>query len=438
MSLRLPVLLVMAVAAACLAAPASASAYGRYVSFGDSSSTGSGLGAQKAGSLEFCYQTDLGYPTLVANALGISDFVPRNCSASWINDLTTSQDYPAEGIPYAPPQFNWLTANTAIGSITMGVNDQNGFSNVKNTCFQASTPSATPCADAFVHGGVNQLVENTKTMGHDLGVAIDRFYELAPNATLFVVGYPRLIPPDGAGCWGKTNVSIADAPVVDAWQQAVANQQRSAAAEHGAVYVDMYEYSAGHDGCQSNAAIRWSNPDSQAQSTGWNDHPTLAGEQAMAARMVSMIDTPRPPRPNNGNPDGSKQSLKVTLASTRVQPVKSDLAPFTLSRPKSRGAKLKVTLAKAGAVDFTIDRVKSGRIKNGKCRTMSKRAGKGRKTCSIYVKATGAVRLSLGTGSSVVYVTGRSASGRLASGTYRVRAATGSLVSKTGRFTLTR
>lgn len=436
MTLRLPVLVFAAAVAVCFAAPAGAGAYGRYVSFGDSSSTGSGLGAQKSGSVALCYQTDKGYPTLVANALGISDFVPRNCSAAWINDLTTPQK-DQFGNDFVPPQFDWLTAGTAIGSLSMGDNDENGFANVQ-TCFQDSPGNiaATPCKDAFVHGGVNQLVDNTKTMAYDLGLAIDRFYELAPNATLFIVGYPRLTPPDGANCWGKTNISPGDAPVVDAWQQAVAYQQQTVAAQHGAVYVDMYEYSAGHDGCQPNAADRWSNPDILTGPTGWNNHPTEAGEAAMAARMVSMIDTPRPPRPRS--PEAAKQSLTVKLATSRVRAVKSDLAPFTRVRPAARGAKLKVTLSKAGQVNFALDRVKSGRIKNGKCRSMSRRAGRGRKACSIYVRATGTVGLSLGAGTSIVYVTGRSASKRLAAGRYRVRATTGGLIAKSGRFTLKR
>lgn len=438
MSLRLPVLLLAAAAAVCLAAPAGAgAAYGRYVSFGDSSSTGSGLGSQKAGSLQYCYQTDSGYPTLVANALGVADFVPRNCSAAWINDLTTTQSLYPSG--EAPPQFSSLNGSEQIASLSMGDNDENGFANVQ-TCFQDSpgNTSATPCKNAFVSGGVNQLVENTKVMGQDLAAAIDRFYELAPDAKLFIVGYPRLIPPDGANCWGKTNISAADAPVVDAWQQAVANQQKTVAAEHGAIYVDMYDYSAGHDGCQNNAADRWSNPDILTGPTGWNNHPTLAGEQAMAARMISMIDTPRPSKPGGGGSGTSGQTLKVTLASSRVRAVSSELAPFTLKKPASHGAKVKVTLAKAGEVDFVLDRVKSGRIKNGKCRSMSRSAGKGRKACSIYVRATGPVRLALGAGTSVAYVTGRSASKRLAAGRYRVRATAGSLIAKSGRFTLTR
>jgi hypothetical protein len=441
MSLRLPVLLLAAAVAVCLAAPTGAgAAYGRYVSFGDSSSTGSGLGTQKPDSLQYCYQTDYGYPTIVANALGVADFVPRNCSGAWMNDLTTTQDYPTEGIPYAPPQFDSLNGNEQIASLSMGDNDEDGFANVQ-TCFQdpPGNPAATPCRNAFVHGGVNQLVENTKTMGYDLGLAIDRFYELAPDATLFIVGYPRLTPPDGADCWGRTNISPGDAPVVDAWQQAVAAQQQAAAAAHGAVYVDMYEYSAGHDGCQPDAADRWSNPDILTGPTGWSNHPTLAGEQAMAARMVSMINTPRPPRPTSPpKPGVEQQNLSIRLGSTRLRPVAAKLKPFTLVRPRARGARLRVTLARAGVVEFVLERAKAGRVRNGKCRSMNRRAGRGRKACTLYVRATRPVGISLPAGTSTVYVTGRVAAKRLRPGKYRVRGLTGGHVARSKRISLVR
>lgn len=404
----------------------------------------------------------------------------------------------------------------------MGANDENGFSNVVNTCFQGSpgNPSATPCADAFVHAGVNQLVENAKVMGYDLGQAIDQFHALAPNATLYIVGYPRIIPPDGAGCWGVTNVSAGDVPVVDAWQQAVANEQKAAAAGHGAIYVDMYEASAGHDGCQSLAADRWTNPQSQALSTGWNNHPTLAGEQAMAAALVTAVNTPPDPTGPTGpidptgptgpidptgptgpvdptgptgpidptgptgpidptgptgpvdptgptgpvdptgptgpvDPTGETgstgsvppivtppvpfptQRLSVALSSTRVRPTSAG-APFTLAKPRSRGARLAVTLGVAADVEFALDRARTGRLSNGRCRKVTGPAGKRLKPCTFFSRATGSTRLALAAGETNVYLTARTGSKSLSPGRYRVRAAAGPLVATSKTFSIKR
>ncbi|MFT4049728.1 MAG: SGNH/GDSL hydrolase family protein [Solirubrobacterales bacterium] len=454
---------------ACLAcAPASAE-IGRYVSFGDSSSTGSGLGAEKAGSISLCYQTDYGYPTLVANELGIADFEPRNCSGSWVNDLTTTQDYP-EGTPFAPAQFDSLNGSEEIVSISMGDNDQNAYSDVVTYCFQASPgdPDATPCRDKFVSGGSNSLVTRTAVTAYDLGVAIDHLHQRSPAATVFIVGYPRLTPPDGAGCWGKTNISAADAAVVDEWQQAVADQQASVAALHHAVYVDMYESSAGHDGCQDNAADRWSNPQSQAMSVGWNNHPTLAGEQAMAQALITAINTPRDPDPTgetgptgstggtvptgdtgptgetgstgstgstggtgsggsgSDTPSPSIDSPATPLAILGLSPrtVRRSVrgSAFVSSASVKGAAKLRLALGGTAFVRLGLERRTTGRKVRGDCVAKTK-SNRKRTSCTRWVSAAKSVTWLLAAGENSLYLLPRRGGRKLAVGTYRVSAA---------------
>jgi hypothetical protein len=189
-------------------------------------------------------------------------------------------------------------------------------------------------------------------MGYGLGVAIDQIHSISPNARVFIVGYPRLIPPNGAGCWGKTNISSVDAPIFDIWQRSIAEVQKSMAEAHDADYVDMYEASAGHDGCQSSG--QWTNPDLNANP---NDHPTLAGMQAMAQRLITAINTPKA---SKGGTGANGQTISLVFTARKVRAASAPLAPVVGNAPSKHGAKFSVTLKNAADVDFFVDRAKPG------------------------------------------------------------------------------
>ncbi|MGH2960456.1 MAG: hypothetical protein ACRDKE_12680, partial [Solirubrobacterales bacterium] len=113
------------------------SAAGRYVAFGDSGTTGSGLGAQSPGSRDLCYQTDNSYPVYLKSALAFSDFATAACSAAWTNDLTTSQSlYNPTLMAFtdtAPPQFDALLGTETLITISIGDNDS-GYGDIVSTC----------------------------------------------------------------------------------------------------------------------------------------------------------------------------------------------------------------------------------------------------------------------------------------------------------------
>lgn len=424
--LALLAIAISAIGLLAFGAAGSRAATGRYVALGDSNSNGVGLGATDPGSIPNCYRTVNGYPSLVASALGFSDFATAGCSSAAVNDFTTTQDLYPSGV--APPQFDLLNGTETVVSITIGGNDA-GFGYVKGNCFQPSpgSTSATPCRDNYGSDGTT-LKTYATNMGYGLGVAIDQIHSISPNARVFIVGYPRLIPPNGAGCWGKTNISSLDAPIFDIWQRSIAEVQKSMAEAHDADYVDMYEASAGHDGCQPSG--QWTNPDLNANP---NDHPTLAGMQAMAQRLITAINTPKA---SKGGTGANGQTISLVFTARKVRAASAPLAPVVGNAPSKHGAKFSVTLKNAADVDFFVDRAKPGRLKGGKCRSMSSSAGKGRKACTLYVHAASTTKLTLPAGDSTVYFTGRSGAKRLKSGKYRVRAVTSGLSVKTPTFSL--
>lgn len=433
----------------CALGAVRADAAGRYVAFGDSNSTGSGLHPDTVpGSPPLCYQTQNSYPTFVASTLGFSDFASATCAAAGIREFTLSQPlYNGSWTPsaYAPPQFDKLNGTETLVSITIGGNDS-GYGTYAAACLENTNPSATPCKDNYVSNGVNALVESARNgITNRLGAAIDQIHTISPNAEVWVIGYPRMTPVDVSNCPGKIGISSGDAPVFNAWQVAINDFARAETEAHDAYYVDVFTPSEGHDGCQSNTADRWSNPGQAATTSGWSLHPTLNGQTAMASLFIDALNSPRPIRPAKPGPGGKLptpigQTLDIALRSKskKVRSVTSSLAPMTRTAPKRHGAKLAVTLARSATVEFLIDRAKPGRIKNRKCRSMSRRAGKGRKACTRYVRVKSKVSLALPGGTSNVYFTGRAGGKRLSEGKYRLRAVLGTLSAKTPTFKLSR
>jgi hypothetical protein len=129
--------------------------------------------------------------------------------------------------------------------------------------------------------------------------------------------------------------------------------------------------------------------------------------------------------------------MSVDFNAKKVRAATALLAPFTSAAPKKYGAKVSVTLARSGSVEFFVDRVKPGHVKNGRCRSLSARASKGRAACKRYMSFQSRTTIELPGGTSAVYFTGRMAGKQLDAGKYRLRAAVGSLTAKTRVFSLT-
>ncbi|MBJ7353990.1 MAG: SGNH/GDSL hydrolase family protein [Thermoleophilaceae bacterium] len=428
-----PALALIALAVAAIA-PVDAGAAGRYVAFGDSNATGSGLDGSNTQAP--CYRTQNSYPEFIAAALARSDFESAACSGAGITEFTN----PFTAVGDVAPQFDSLHGSETLVTITIGANDS-GYGVYKDACLKNPNLNTTPCKDQYVANGVNSLVTSARNaLTNRLGPAIDEIHRRAPMAEVWVIGYARLIPVDVTNCPGRIEVSAGDAPVFNAWQVAVNDYARAETESHDAYYVDVFTPSAGHDGCQSDPAARWTNPkfDAMPANAGWDFHPTLAGESAMYQLFIDAFNSPRPIRPPRGGnattPIG--QTLSIRFGAKKVRPVTAKVAPITSSAPSRYGAKLGVTLARSGTVQFLIERAKPGHVKNGKCRALSKRASNGRKACTRYLRLSSKVTLSLPGGSSTVYFTGRADGKRLSAGRYRLRAELGSLSAKTRTFLL--
>jgi hypothetical protein len=231
--------------------PAAAGAAGiSYVAMGDSYTSAPGVLPYVPAAPPECGQSELNYPHLVAGALKLS-LTDVSCGGAKTENFTIAQ-YPAQ-----PPQFDALSASTEVVSLGMGGNDHNVFETLLVGCTEAGAfhkLQKAPCKKQFA-AFVKKSVEEDKV---PFETALKEIHTLAPNAKVFVVGYPDITPATGT-CPGFEFWREGDLQ----WFRKVtksgdANLKREARA-NGAIFVDTFKPSEGHDACGP-VGTRWIEP----------------------------------------------------------------------------------------------------------------------------------------------------------------------------------
>jgi lysophospholipase L1-like esterase len=259
----------------------------RYVALGDSYTAGPLIPLQRNDEQMplGCLQSDHNYPHLVAPELDLPQFEDASCSGAQTNDMTGAQE--VEGGTNAP-QFDRLTAQTQVVTIGIGGNDI-GFSDIAITCGRGGIedPFGTPCQDAFVVDGVDTVAVRLEEMAQDLAATLDGIHTRAPEATVFVVGYPSILPDAGLGCYPIMPIAPGDLDYVRSIPKRLNATIRAVATLSGDVYVDTETPSLGHDACQL-PTVKWVEPVVPTEAAA-PVHPNAAGEAGMAAAVLAAM-----------------------------------------------------------------------------------------------------------------------------------------------------
>ncbi|GAA1672337.1 SGNH family lipase [Glycomyces endophyticus] len=215
----------LAASSALVLTPAAAEAAPRaldYAALGDSYSSGTGAGSYAD---EECLRSDLAYPRLLANGLG-ADLAFAACSGA------TSADLLAE-------QLGVLDERTDLVTVTIGGNDI-GWTEAVAACL-------TPLADC-----TDEIEASEALVRGELPGLLDGVYgaiaERAPDAEVYVLGYPRLFN-ERRTCGALHQPSLAEQVRMNQAADVLADVLAVAAAEHGFAYVDVRESFAGHAVC---------------------------------------------------------------------------------------------------------------------------------------------------------------------------------------------
>ena len=266
----------------------------KYVAMGDSFSSGEGNPPFELGtdtSDNKCHRSSQAYPRLLQNDpdldLGSMAFVA--CSGAKTSDVLNGSS--GEGNWGEGAQTDVLSEDTEIVTITIGGNDI-GFKELTTECI------ASTC-DEFTTVYQNSMNSISNTLPSKLDGVFSAILAHAPNAEVYVAGYPVVIPympidaPYNEVCssfigeypntWGDAraayNVVIS---LNDAIQDAVSRQ--SSTRLH---YVDVENGAfEGHDGCSEDSYFEYLHFPFEQEYTA---HPNQSGHQAYYVNMKEVI-----------------------------------------------------------------------------------------------------------------------------------------------------
>lgn len=273
----------------------SAPSKGPYVAMGDSYTAGPGI-TDPTGTPAGCDRSTGTYPALVAAELGIKagDFRDVSCSGATTTDLTAAQK---TDNGTNSPQLRALSSDTRLVTIGIGGNDI-GFSSMIERCVGMGAlyrltgngkyfTEDAPCAREYVNGDSDKVKQKITTAGERLTRVLTEVRRRAPEARVYVVSYPAILPSDSADCGRDMSLAPGDVTFLREKEQQLNTMLRQRASEAGVGYVDTYTPSADHNACTAKST-RWIEP-LVPENPAAPVHPNARGERGMADAVLRTI-----------------------------------------------------------------------------------------------------------------------------------------------------
>jgi lysophospholipase L1-like esterase len=268
------------VASVAISGSASAApSFGKYVALGDSYAAVGSLD-NVHGDPVGCFRATDNYPSGVAARLGVGTFVDASCGGARTVHMTQPQS--VTGGDNAP-QFDALTPDTSLVTVSISGNDI-GFSDITKTCAEKSfgDPFGSPCKDHFTEGGTDQLAERINAAAGPVDAVLDGIHERAPQATVVVVGYLRILPPS-EGCWPVVPFARGDVPYFDGVEHQLNSMLAAQAAANNATFVNPDVL--GHDVCSDDKYVEGLIPESLSAPV----HPNANGQAYVAGLVADAL-----------------------------------------------------------------------------------------------------------------------------------------------------
>lgn len=282
-----------------------------YAALGDSFSSGEGNPPYQPGTnvdgVNVCHRSQTkAYPDLLANDVNATVFNFVACSGATTGNVTSASGNPGNGNDPEPLQTTALDASTNLVTITIGGNDID-FSDVLEFCVLFTCGAANRFSDVLKH-----LSKTISLLQPALVRTYTAIKQAAPNATVYVLGYPDLVPPHPSGA--ANLITCVTSGLVGGSLGWLAPKQRqlqdviqNAASAAGVNWVDpnlkgaAYSFQ-GHTVCSSNS---WFIRPINRHPTSSSFHPTSTGqielEQALLANGAGST---------NPNPGGHAATLQ--------------------------------------------------------------------------------------------------------------------------------
>lgn len=251
----------------------------RYVALGDSFTAAPYVPV--TGLAEGCFRSSGNYPNLVAREIGAT-LVDVSCGGARTDDLVGRQSF-AFTDNTIPPQLSAVTPAAELVTLGIGGNDNDLFNTLVHECTRIAGRPGTTCEDLVTtrQGEVNRTVSH---IGRRVTRALRLVRRTAPEATVVLVGYPRLVDK-GDGC-AEMPLTGRDRRFLAEVEAGLRKQMAAAARRTDAEFVDMHEASRGHEICSDDP---WVNGIRTDENRALAFHPFAEQQQAVAERIVDLL-----------------------------------------------------------------------------------------------------------------------------------------------------
>lgn len=252
-----------------------------YVALGDSYTAGPGI--EPIGDKD-CSRSELNYPSLVAKALGIEKFADRSCGGARVSNLEEPQEFRTTRLN--DPQLDAVGKDTELVTIGMGLNDRAISTGLLLVCVTPTAPEPNDVCKRYLALPDSVIEDQIRDAADDVAAAVEDIAEQAPKARIVVVGYPRVAPETGS-CPDLFPVPAAQLTRLRGAMEVANEAWGKAARDAGALFVDMYTPSEGHDIC---SADPWVSGYKGVPGKARGLHPFASYHQAVAQRVVDVLD----------------------------------------------------------------------------------------------------------------------------------------------------
>jgi GDSL-like Lipase/Acylhydrolase family len=260
-----------------------------YAALGDSYSSGEGNGPYLTGSdtsTDQCHRSVEAYPELVASQLGFSsqDFDFVACSGAVIQDQFIADPNDEEA-----SQTGILTPSTKLVTLTVGGNNAD-FGQVMTLCVFSAVCEVP--GEPIIDHAIATMSDDSTSNPLSLAQLYMKIANLAPNATILVLGYPRFFPqtppllcPTGVPgldfnvlqmLWINAKIKQMDNAIQTAVSQA-------AATGANVEFVNTYDAFNQHEICTSDPDMYAVTAVVNRSPVAGSFHPNQAGQAALAA-----------------------------------------------------------------------------------------------------------------------------------------------------------
>lgn len=244
----------------------------KYVALGSSFASGPAIPEVADAA---CLRSSNDYPNLVARKLKLA-LTDVSCGSATTDSILTQNQ------KAAPPQIEAVTPDTKLVTVTIGGNDV-GYTATNLIC-SGDAGEGKECLGTDVQP--TDIETNLAALPAKLDATLQAIKDAAPNATIVVLPYLRVLPAVATPCPPSVPMSTPTLSYLEGFSDKLHTAIKDAATRAKVMFVDSYR-PKGHDACASEAS-RWVEG-AQPASPAFAFHPNAAGMKAQAKMIVAAL-----------------------------------------------------------------------------------------------------------------------------------------------------